>query len=97
MLHMVCHDELVFSVPKTNHTHLNKIILLMEGAGSKLGIPVKVEADIVRHNWSEKHSYEGPCEVCNGTILGWEAKVSGEEYVYSDCMDCNPNSIGLIY
>lgn len=94
---MMVHDELVFSVPKTNHTHLSKIISLMEGAGSKLGIPVKVEADIVRHNWSEKHSYEGPCEVCNGTILGWEAKVSGEEYVYSDCMDCNPNSIGLIY
>lgn len=94
---MMVHDELVFSVPKTNHIHLNKIISLMEGAGSKLGIPVKVEADIVRHNWSEKHSYEGPCEVCNGTVLGWEAKVSGEEYIYSDCMDCNPNSIGLIY
>jgi len=94
---MMVHDELVFSVPKTNHTHLSKIISLMEGAGSKLGIPVKVEADIVRHNWSEKQSYEGRCEVCNGTVLGWEAKLEGEDYHYSDCMDCNPNSIGLIY
>lgn len=55
---MMVHDELVLRSRRQSMTHLTKIMDLMENAGLKVGVPAKVDADIVRHNWAEKESLE---------------------------------------
>lgn len=51
---MMVHDELVLRSKKTSKIHLRKIMHIMENAGSKIGVPAKVDAELVRHNWAEK-------------------------------------------
>lgn len=51
---MMVHDELVLRSKRQSMTHLTKIMHLMENAGLKVGVPAKVDADIVRTNWAEK-------------------------------------------
>lgn len=55
---MMIHDELVLRTRKQSLPHLKKIMRLMENAGSKLGVPLKVGADLVTTNWAEKEELE---------------------------------------
>lgn len=51
---MMVHDELIFQSTRTSEPHLKNIMRLMENAGRKIGVPVKVDADIVVDNWADK-------------------------------------------
>jgi DNA polymerase I-like protein with 3'-5' exonuclease and polymerase domains len=55
---MMVHDEIVLRSKRTSEPHLRKIIKLMMNAGLKVGVPAKVDADLVRHNWAEKEPLE---------------------------------------
>lgn len=90
---MMVHDELVFRSNRTDHTHLTNIMNLMEAEALKLGVPAKVDADIVTTTWAEKKSYLGPCEDCGEAVVAWKT----DDHKYQDCIGCNPTDIGLIY
>lgn len=51
------HDELVFRSKTTYDKHLINLMRIMENAGARLGVPVKVDADIVKDNWANKEEY----------------------------------------
>lgn len=51
------HDEIIFRSNKTNDIHLYNLMRIMEYSGERLGVPVKVDADIVTNNWASKQSY----------------------------------------
>ena len=51
---MMVHDELVFRSRRRSDTHLRNIMNLMENAGNKLGIPAKVDAELVTTSWADK-------------------------------------------
>ena len=51
------HDEIIFRSKKTNDIHLYNLMRIMEYSGERLGVPVKVDADIVTNNWASKQSY----------------------------------------
>jgi DNA polymerase-1 len=55
---MMVHDELVLRSTRTSKMHLTKIMHIMENAGSKIGVPAKVDAELVRNNWAEKEPLE---------------------------------------
>ena len=55
---MMVHDEIVLRSKRTSEPHLKKIMNLMMNAGLKVGVPAKVDADLVRHNWADKEPLE---------------------------------------
>jgi DNA polymerase I-like protein with 3'-5' exonuclease and polymerase domains len=51
---MMVHDELVFQHKLQSDVHLKNIMRIMENAGRTIGVPVRVDADIVSTTWSDK-------------------------------------------
>jgi len=95
---MMVHDELVFRSKRTDHTHIANLMTIMENAALRLGVPAKVDADIVVANWADKYSYKGPCPVCKqGALVQWKNEDSQYTYTYQDCIKCNLPEIGLTY
>lgn len=54
---LMVHDELVFRSDKTYDKHLINLMRIMENAGARIGVPVQVDADIVKNNWASKEEY----------------------------------------
>ena len=55
---MMVHDELVFRSPDTHKKHLRNIMRIMEYNGERLGIPAKVDAEVVHKSWADKEPLE---------------------------------------
>lgn len=55
---MMVHDELVFRSDTTNKKHLRNIMRLMEYNGEKLGIPARVDAELITRSWADKEPIE---------------------------------------
>lgn len=54
---LMVHDELVFRSNGTYDKHLTNLMRIMENAGARIGVPVQVDADIVKNNWANKEEY----------------------------------------
>ena len=86
---MMVHDEIVFRSDRHSEQHINHIMGLMEKAGSDLGLPMAVDADIVTQNWAEKYGLKDVCS-CGDAIVSWKK----HEDTYSGCLSCHNDFIG---
>lgn len=95
---MMVHDEIVLRSRITHHEHLQNIMSIMTNNALKLGVPARVDADIVVANWSDKYTYIGKPPCCNtGALVQWKHHDDTHEYTYQDCTNCNRSQIGLKY